>query len=130
MTLGADPTSMFEDYLNTGKVLDGRSCQRILDKAHMLAREQRKEAIEHSHMEQALGSKISNDLTRGALYSTLDALLMADDADALPWIAARTLNKPASVPPYLREFVDSDLTLNSDAVRTKLDALRQGGVYA
>lgn len=130
VTLGADPTSMFEEYLSTGKVLDGRSCQRILDKAHMLAREQRKEAIEHSHLEQALRNKISNDLTRGALYSTLDALLMADDADALPWIAARTLNKPASVPPYLREFVDSDLTLNSDAVRTKLDALRQGGVYA
>lgn len=128
--LNSDPTDMFENYLDTGRVLDGRSTQRLLDKAHMLARERNSDTVESIDLERALASKMSNDLTEGALYSTLDALLMADDADALPWVAARTLGQPAVVPRYLREFVRADLTFDEDAARMRMSELRGRNVYA
>lgn len=128
--LMGDPTKLFEAYLETGRVLDGRSTQRILDKALMLAHENGSDQVTPIHLEHALRRKLGNDLTDGALYSTLDALLMADDGDSLPWRAAEILGQPVHVPRYLRDYVHDNGELDVDRARATMTDLRSRGVYA
>jgi AAA+ superfamily predicted ATPase len=128
--LEGDPTQLFDGYLETGRVLDGRSTQRVLDKAHMIAREEDSCVVTAQHLAHALRLKLGNDLTDGALYSTLDALLMADDSDSLPWRAAEILRQPVVVPRYLREYVDTNGELDVVRARATMSDLRSRGVYA
>lgn len=130
ISLEGDPTQLFEAYLETGRVLDGRSTQRVLDKAQMIASEGGSSVVTDVHLAHALHLKLGNDLTDGALYSTLDALLMADDSDSLPWRAAEILGQPVVVPRYLRDYVDSEGNLDVDRARATLRELRSAGVYA
>ena len=96
----------------------------------MIASEGGSSVVTDVHLAHALHLKLGNDLTDGALYSTLDALLMADDSDSLPWRAAEILGQPVVVPRSLRDYVDSEGNLDVDRARATLRELRSAGVYA
>ena len=124
-----DLTPLMTAYLDSGRVLSGRSSDELLQSAWNVALDADSDVVTMAHVETALAKRRGTDWTPEAQYSTLTSLQMASQDDRLPWEAARILGEPYPLPAYLQPFISSDGSLDDDKMRRRISELEAAGVY-
>lgn len=127
--LAEDLSPVMVDYINSGAVLSGRSAQELLEMAFDIALRNSERAVTSAHVEAALAGWSGNDWDIKAEYSTLASLDMLKRNDSLPWMAAEVLGEHASVPQYMRPYLDASGVPKRDEVSQRLHELDAGRVW-
>lgn len=127
--LAEDLSPLMVDYINNGAVLSGRSAQELLEMAFDLALRNGERAVTAVHVKDALAGWSGDDWDIKAEYSTLASLDMLKRNDSLPWTAAEILGERATVPQYMRPYVDAAGIPKRDEIAQRLQELDAARVW-